>query len=400
MGAEHVGFSDYFRQRRFGSEPPVMSLLSLLPPKDRCEILEDARANDPANINIFDKLSMAYMKSNRMELGLNLIAQGVASGNLSYENGVILRQKLESMQANHRGNFGSTQNYGDCKALLTSHVQEMRSNGTYAQLKAFCDVMENYLNKRTQTGPATGSGGAIPDWFAQFNQEFFSAASLEALGAVRGKYIAVAHPYVHYSLGSQYLYLGKMDNAFYHLLQASSIGVRNKRAYWDTIFADSIGSSIAQLFSRELIARIPGDLDTFHLFISGYMFLSSSIGLYGNKAYESLANRARMIMSCQHGADITAFLTYGGLREVLAISDHYRSSLGYEEQGMMDFAVNERENAKTIHQWLEDISVNGRDADDYQTEELVAIGQQRHDAIVDKIKPQFFDGFPVGFPAG
>ncbi|QQR86536.1 MAG: hypothetical protein IPJ76_18450 [Flavobacteriales bacterium] len=400
MGAEHLGFIGYFKQRRFGSEPPVMSLLSLLPPKDRCEILEDVRAYDPANINVFDKLSMAYMKSNRMELGLNLIAQGLAGGHLSYDNGQILRQKLESMQANHRGSFGSAQNYGDCQALLASHVQQMRTNGTYAQLKDFCDVMETYLISRTQTGPATGSGGAIPEWFARFNQEFFSAGSLEALGEVRGRYTAVAHPYVHFSLGSRYLYLGKLDNAFYHLLQASSIGVRNKRAYWDTLFADSVGSSIAQLFSRELIARIPRDLNTFHLFISGYMFLSSSIGLYGNKAYESLANRARMIMSCQHGADITAFLTYGGLREVLAISDHYRSSLGYAEQGMMDFAVNQKENAGTIHQWLEDISVSGRDANDYQTEELVAIGQQRHDAIVNKIKPEFFDGFPVGFPVG
>lgn len=378
-----------------------MSLLSLLPPKDRCEILEDIRAYDPANINIFDKLSMAYMKSNKVELGLNLIAQGVAGGHLSFDNGQILRQKLESMQANHRGSFGSTQNYGDCQTLFASQVQVMRSNGMYAQLKEFCDVMDGYLISRSQAGPAVGSSGVMPEWFARFNQEFASAQSLEALGIVRSKYMAVAHPYVHNCLGSRYLKFGKVDNAFYHFLQASSIGVQNKREYWGTIFADYVGSSVAQLFSREFIARIPPDLDTFHLFISGYMFLSSSIGLYGNKAYKSLGYRAQLIMSCQYGADITpAFLTYGGLREVLALSDHYRSSLGYAEQGMTELARNQMQGARTLHQRLAGISVNDRDANEYRTEELVTIGVERHEAIVNKIKPEFFDGFSVDFPVG
>ena len=75
MGTEHIGFIKYFKRHRFGSEPPVMSILSLLPPKDRCEILEEIRAFDPNNIHVFDKLSMAYMKSGRMEQGLQLLIQ-------------------------------------------------------------------------------------------------------------------------------------------------------------------------------------------------------------------------------------------------------------------------------------------------------------------------------------
>lgn len=399
MGTEHTGFIKYFKRRRFGSEPPVMSILSLLPPKDRCEILEEIRAFDSNNIHVFDKLSMAYMKSGRFDQGLQLLLQGTEAGHISHQNSMTLLQKLKSMQANHRGKFGSVQNYSDSKAVLDSHVAEMKLDGSYQELKEFCDVMEDYLGERMRAGNSAVGGDAIPEWFAAFNQELHSATNLESLENLRGRYTAVAHPYVHHALGSSYLHFGKLDNACHHLLQAASIGVRNKREYWDTIFADSIGSSIAKLFFRDLIDRVPAELDTFNLFVNGYMFLSSNIGQYGNNAFESLLNRARMIMDTEKGAVFVSAMSIG-LQEVLAISDFYRSSLGHAERGMAEYAQKLRSHAELIHQSLEDITVQSRDADEYRTDELVTIGEQRHEAAYRAILPEFFNGCVVEFPEG
>ncbi len=374
-----------------------MSVLSLLPPKDRCEILEEVRAFDPNNIHVFDKLSMAYMKSSRLEQGMDLILQGMETNHLSALNGMAIFQKLKSMHANHRGNFGSVQNYRDSKAILTSKVTEMKLGGTYPELKEFCDVMESYIIERMRAGIETESSGATPEWLPGFTRELHFATSPEALWELRGKYMEVAHPHVHHALGSSFWHFGKPDDAYYHLYRAASIGVRNKQEYWGTVFSDSIGASIAQLFFRGLIVRLPKGLDVFNLFVNGYMFLSSSIGLYGNRAFESLENRARMIIDTEKGTIFAGAMSMG-LRDVLAISDFYRSSLGYSERGMMVYANELKSHAIYIHKSLEDISVNRRDADEYETEELVPLGQLRHETVYKRILPDFFNGYVVEFP--
>ena len=129
------------------------------------------------------------------------------------------------------------------------------------------------------------------------------------------------------------------------------------------------------------------------------MFLSSTIGQYGNNAYESLLNRARMIMDTEKGATFVAAMSIG-LQEVLAISDFYRSSLGHAERGMAEYAQTLKAHAERIHRSLEDISVQSRDADEYRTDELVAIGRQRHDAAYKNILPDFFNSYVVEFPVG
>lgn len=54
----------YFNDNKFGSEPELMTLLSILPPSRRVYILNGIFNNDGENLNIIDKLSMAYLKNN------------------------------------------------------------------------------------------------------------------------------------------------------------------------------------------------------------------------------------------------------------------------------------------------------------------------------------------------
>jgi len=64
IGPRYKGIIDYFHNNPFGTNPPNMTVLSLLPPVDRCLILEQLVCGCTSNrIDVIDKLSMAYLKA-------------------------------------------------------------------------------------------------------------------------------------------------------------------------------------------------------------------------------------------------------------------------------------------------------------------------------------------------
>ena len=107
----HSAVVDYFQVNRLGSQPPVMTILSNLPSKDRCVILAEVLKSDPTNPTVYEKLSMAYLKNNNLSSALSCLENGKRSGNLSSHNYLILKDKIESLNANFNGNFPSSTNY-------------------------------------------------------------------------------------------------------------------------------------------------------------------------------------------------------------------------------------------------------------------------------------------------
>ena len=76
IGRRYDDILSYFRQHPFGSIPPDMTVLSVLPPVDRCLILE--RVFERGNwhgLALVDKLSMAYMKAGWLDLGRMFLRQ-------------------------------------------------------------------------------------------------------------------------------------------------------------------------------------------------------------------------------------------------------------------------------------------------------------------------------------
>ncbi len=68
-------FIKYFEKYKFGTQPPVMTILSSLPPVYRVRILEKLWNNDIDNLNIIDKLSMAYLKNGELKKSLDFLEE-------------------------------------------------------------------------------------------------------------------------------------------------------------------------------------------------------------------------------------------------------------------------------------------------------------------------------------
>lgn len=92
----------YFERHPLGSEMPVLTLLSTLPPRDRCSILEVIRAKDPSNVEVYNKLSMAYLKNGQESKARELLQEGLETGALDDFTFQQLDEKITFLHANMR----------------------------------------------------------------------------------------------------------------------------------------------------------------------------------------------------------------------------------------------------------------------------------------------------------
>jgi len=134
----------YFKSNKFGSEPPVMTILSNLPPKDRCMILEETLKDDPNNFRVYDKLSMAYMKDTKLSAAMNCLLAGRHAGFLSSQNYETLKNKIEFMSVQYNGNFGSSTSYiQSLQCIERDYAQTILQGQDYSVfyniIKDFCE---------------------------------------------------------------------------------------------------------------------------------------------------------------------------------------------------------------------------------------------------------------------
>ncbi len=78
---------------------PVLTLLSTLPPRDRCSILEVIRAKDPSNVEVYNKL-MAYLKNGQESRAREILQEGLEFGALDDFIFQQLDEKITFLQAN------------------------------------------------------------------------------------------------------------------------------------------------------------------------------------------------------------------------------------------------------------------------------------------------------------
>ncbi|MEK4529875.1 hypothetical protein NST38_31200 [Paenibacillus sp. FSL H8-0104] len=86
----------YFKKNKIGTELPLLTLLSSLPPIKRVYILEKVRQHDKNNLWIIDKLSMAYLKSGNYEKSLNFLESVKDDIGAAYYEDFIL--KIEDLK--------------------------------------------------------------------------------------------------------------------------------------------------------------------------------------------------------------------------------------------------------------------------------------------------------------
>lgn len=140
--SKYASLVNYFKENTFGSEPPVMTILSNLPPKDRCAILEEVLKTDPTNINVYDKLSMAYLKSNNLSAAHNCLEKGRRSGSLSSQNYTVLKGKIDAMNQQFGGVFNSSTNYAQALQGVERNFDQFSGDphifGFVGIISAFC----------------------------------------------------------------------------------------------------------------------------------------------------------------------------------------------------------------------------------------------------------------------
>ncbi len=214
--------------------------------------------------------------------------------------------------------------------------------------------------------------------------EIEGATSVSDINLIARKYGHMQDPYVQYALANVYQVYNQYQEAIPYLLKACQLGSENLKTYSSTPYSDSIGAASMSLLT-DYPEYVVSSKIQYQLFENSYYFLSKSITMFGLKAYESFRNRAGLLC-IQNGIPNKFIMTHsiGQIIEVLILSDFFFAAKAYFNQGLYQESQKLMNQAVINHDWLDDMSIAGKDADEYELEELALLGQQRHKIIMDK----------------
>lgn len=136
----------YFSQYRFGSEQPVLTFLSALPPIDRCCIIENVLKNDLYNHQAYDKLSLAYLKNGEKFKAFNLLDNALKNKYIDSFTFQTLKNNLIQLDNMYNGSYGSSINYEETIQTLKSRVDEY----TKRRYSHFYNLIIQFAYIRTQ----------------------------------------------------------------------------------------------------------------------------------------------------------------------------------------------------------------------------------------------------------
>lgn len=215
-----------------------------------------------------------------------------------------------------------------------------------------------------------------------------NATNLQTLQSIYKKKCDYNHPQINYVFGVSFFLLGDKQTAKKCFLKGASYGINFPCELYNHTFIDSIG----QCFSL-LVTQYPiGDIKcTNKGFVLGYLYLSRCIELLPREAQDSYKTRANLFKHNKNPMIVQNFifenLGYGFLIEPFIISDYFFSS-----QATNSPYQNCLQNAKIMHQNLDDITINSKDADEYSLYEMAEIGEQRHNLLYKIIEQKHKDG--------
>lgn len=134
----------YFKKHRIGTEAPVLTILSSLPPIKRVYILEKVWKQDVSNIWIIDKLSMAYLKSGDFQKSMKFLESVKDKlDEACYEDFVW---KLENLQQNlHR--FDISKNINDVARIFAILIKDEYFTKYPEFTNLFCVLVSGYNYK-------------------------------------------------------------------------------------------------------------------------------------------------------------------------------------------------------------------------------------------------------------
>lgn len=126
----------YFKDYPLGSQLPVMTLLSSLPPKSRIFILRSLWEYGQQNMDVIDKLSMAYLKSGQYQKSLLFLKEIKDQGILSDIQFDQFALKI-NMLNNNLDKFDISKNILDVKRIF----ETLTNSNDYSTYSEFVNII-------------------------------------------------------------------------------------------------------------------------------------------------------------------------------------------------------------------------------------------------------------------
>ena len=135
---------DYFGKYPFGTQLPVMTYLSALPPISRVYILKRLWENDKQNSEIIDKLSMAYLKSGNKEESTVFLDTLKSNNYITDYEHLVFIDKIEKM-SKYVDKFDISQNLFDTGEIFKRLSRESSLIEQYPEFtKIFFTLLKGY----------------------------------------------------------------------------------------------------------------------------------------------------------------------------------------------------------------------------------------------------------------
>ena len=213
----------------------------------------------------------------------------------------------------------------------------------------------------------------IPEIIA-LNAQIQSCSDLASLTLRYNQFGDYNNPQINYAFGVAFFIHGDKSRAKKALVKGAGFGLKYPCAFYDHPFIDAVGQCFALLVTQFPLSYASKATSATSL---AYVYLSRCIEQSGRKAYDSYRSRALLFKDNENPmvgqGMIMSNLGMGVLIDPFIISDFYFAS-----QASGSPHKNALQDAIGIHQELEDITIGGKDADDYSLSEMAEFGEKRH----------------------
>ena len=118
----HTLFNLYFQRHQFGTQLSVLTFFSCLPPHDRVTVLQDVLKADNKNERIYEKLSMAVLKTGQKQEANQLIEQAFAQQLIDSTMHNFMLKKLAVLDATYSNSYGISTSYAEARQALAKWV--------------------------------------------------------------------------------------------------------------------------------------------------------------------------------------------------------------------------------------------------------------------------------------
>ena len=222
----------------------------------------------------------------------------------------------------------------------------------------------------------------------QISQMIHSSNNLQSLENAYSRYGSYSHPHTCYDFGVDFLIKGNNRLAKESLLKGAHFGIQYPCQLYNHPLIDSVGQCLAHLMTNFSTGDNHQALKVTEL---AYLYLSRCIELHPRESHDSYRTRAILFSGHENQMIVQSLIMnnagLGTLKEPFMISDYYFAS-----QASGSPHRNAYESARQIHYHLDDISVGGKDADEYSLEEMAELGEKRHFLLFKRIEEKYKKG--------